>query len=468
MITNYYDYITESKLQLLLEAKIVFTTNFMEVLDKIESPIAKKLISLRGEDKDIDRNYIDINKDKIDSILFKPQDKIDKVKYKILSKGAVYATLSKMATSIIHNFAEPRNGEQGIITRTLTVEELNEISPGGWKYIYDNGDSMVVFQFGSGSDIFDAITKKSNLVKDYASIRSTDVNVGRFIRAFLTKLGEKFTDVEIESFVDQYKKVLQMEKDIFVRFKEVKGDEIKTCYLVDNYESESGSLGGSCMRYDRCQDYFDIYVNNPERVSLVVLLSEQDSSKIAGRALIWLDDKGRRIMDRIYTIRTADILLFIEYCDSKGYYYKESQNYSATTPLVHEGIELDYEESGVVITLKKGGYSPYPYMDTMKYFNPDTGVISNRNSAFKPSYYYIELTDTDGGPHEDDNCCAVCSGVGVVDCPECEGRREIDCPACNGSGGDAGSEPCSVCHGGGTVRCDICDGDGRVDCPECT
>ena len=60
MITNYYDYITESKLQLLLEAKIVFTTNFMEVLDKIDSPIAKKLISLRGEDKDIDRNYIDL------------------------------------------------------------------------------------------------------------------------------------------------------------------------------------------------------------------------------------------------------------------------------------------------------------------------------------------------------------------------------------------------------------------------
>ena len=91
--------------------------------------------------------------------------------------------------------------------------------------MYDNSDVMVVFQFGSGSDIFDVLTPRSNLVKDYASVRSTDVNVGRFIRAFLTKLGEKFTDVEIESFVDQYKKVLQMEKDIFVRFKEVKGEE---------------------------------------------------------------------------------------------------------------------------------------------------------------------------------------------------------------------------------------------------
>jgi len=463
MITNYYDYITESKLELILEAKIVFTTNFMEVLNKIDSPIANKLISLRGEDKDIDRNYIDVNKDKIDSVFFKPQDKIDKVEYKVLSKGAIYDNLSKAARGFIHNFGEPRNGERGKITKIFTLEELSEISPSGvWEYMYNNGETMVVFQFGSGSNTFDCITPKSNLVKDFASIRNTDVNVGRFIRAFLTKLGEKFTDVEIEKFVDQYKKVLQMETDVFSRFKEIKGEDIKHCYLVDNYEAESGSLGGSCMRYDRCQDFFDIYVNNPERVSMVILLSEEDSSKIAGRAILWLDDEGRRIMDRIYIIRTPDILLFIEYCDSKGYYHKESQNYSSTTPLVQDGVELDHGESEVVITLKKGEYSPYPYMDTMKYYNPKTGVISNRTFSG-----YIELTDTDGGPYDDDEPCPVCSGEGQVDCPECNGASEIDCPNCDGSGGDASSEPCPVCHGGGSVFCDVCDG-GQVDCPECS
>ena len=465
MITNYYDYITESKLQLLLEAKIVFTTNFMEVLNKINSPIAKKLISLRGEDKDIDRNFIDINKDKIDSVFFKPQDKLDKVKYKILNKGVIYDNLSKIATDFIHNFAEPRNAEQGIITKTMTVEELEKLSPSGvWRYMYNNGESIVVFQFGSGSDIFDVLITKSNLLPDYASIRNTDVNVGRFVRAFLTKVGEKFTDIEIESFVDQYKKVMQMKTDIFARFKEVKGEEIKTCYLVDNYESESGSLGGSCMRYDRCQDYFDIYVSNPERVSLVVLLSEQDSSKIAGRAILWLDDDGRRIMDRIYVIRTADILLFIEYCNSKGYYHKETQNYSSYTSLVDNGIELDDEESKVVITLNKGEYGPYPYMDTMKYYSPETGVISNR--YIRTAKGCIELTDTDGGPYEDN--CSVCNGAGVVDCPECEGREVIRCTDCRGSGENTLGGVCGTCHGGGQVRCDICNGVGQVDCPECS
>ena len=466
MISKYLDFITESKLELLLEAKIVFTTNFMEVLDKIDSPISRKLIALRGDDKDIDRNYIDINKDKIDSVFFKPQDKIDKVDYKLVSSGSVYDNLSIYAQKqgLINKFVDPRNGEKGKIIKELTIDELNKISPSNvWNYIYNNDDRIVIFEFGTETNSFQALTTKSNLVPDYASIRSTDVNVGRFVRAFLTKLGEKFTDIEIESFVDQYKKVMQMKTDIFSRFKEVKGEDIKHYYLVDNYESESGALGGSCMRHSRCQDYFDIYVNNPDKVSLVILLSEQDSSKVAARAILWLDDNDRRIMDRIYTIRTADILLFTEYCNSKGYLHKESQTYSSTTPLVDNGIELDEHDSKVVITLNKGEYSPYPYMDTMKYYSPETGVISNR--YIRTANGCIELTDTDGGPHEG---CDICYGESYVDCPECEGREEIDCSNCGGSGGDVGSEPCSVCHGGGMVRCDICNGNGRVDCPECS
>lgn len=467
MIKNYYDYITESKLELLLEAKIVFTTNFMEVLNKIDSPIATKLMLLNGQDKDIDRNFIDINKEKIDSVLFKSQDKIDKVQYTLLNKGAIYDTLSKKATNIIKRYGQPRDGEKGIVTRTMTKDELIEISPNGtWDWFYDvSGQGpLVVFQFGSGEDIFSVFTSKSNVVKDYKSIRNSDVNVGRFVRAFMLKLGEKFTDKEVESFVDQYKKIIQMGTDVFSRFKEVKGDDIKKYYLVDNYESEAGSLGSSCMRYERCQDYFDIYTKNPDKVKLVILLSEDDFSKIAGRAILWLDKSGRYIMDRIYIIRTADILLFIEYCNSKGYFHKENQNYSSYTPLVDGGIELDDDESKVVIVLNKGYYDKYPYMDTMKFYSPETGLISNRTDIFRPIYNYTELTETNGGPSDG---CDICNGDGRTDCPECEGREEIDCPNCDGSG-DAGSEPCSVCQGSGLVRCDICNGDGRVDCPECS
>lgn len=473
MITNYLDYITESKLELLLETKIVYTTDFLEVLLKIESPVAKKLISLRGEDKDIDRNYIDINRDKIDSIFFKPQDKIDKIGYKLVNNGHVYDNLSISAQKqgLINKFVDPRNGEKGKIIKELTIDELNKISPRPilsgnsgniWEYIYNNGDIIVIFEFGVESNTFQALTTKSNLVKDYSLVRNTDVNVGRFIRSFLTKVGEKFTDIEIESFVDQYKKVMQMKTDIFSRFKETKGEDIKHCYLVDNYESESGSLGGSCMRYSRCQDFFDIYIENPEKVTLVILLSERDSSKIAGRAILWLDDNDRYIMDRIYTIRTADILLFKEYCNSKGYYHKERQDYSSVTSFVLNGDELDDYESKVVITLKKKSYEAYPYMDTMKYYNPVTGLISNRHSSVQG---YIELTDTDGGPREGEDC-PVCHDVGEVNCPECNGRSEIRCIICNGTG-ENDLDVCDNCQGGGMVTCDICDGDGRVGCPEC-
>lgn len=478
MITNYIDYITENKLELVLEAKITYTSNFMEVLNKIDSPIAKKLISLQGDDKDIDRNYIDINKDKIDSILFKPQDKINKVNYKLISNGNVYDNLSISAQKLglINKFVDPISGEKGKIIKELTIDELNKISPSNlWNYIYyNNGDIIVVFEFEIESKSYQALTTKSNLVKDYSSITNTDVNVGRFIRAFLTKIGEKFTDKQIENFVDQYKKVMQMKNDIFSRFKEIKGEDIKHCYLVDNYESESGSLGGSCMRYPKCQDFFDIYVENPDKVSMVILLSEEDSSKIAGRAILWLDDNDRYIMDRIYFIRTADILLFKEYCNSKGYYHKKSQDYSSITSFILNGDELDDYESKVVITLKKKSYEAYPYMDTMKYYSSESGLISNRHSSVQG---YIELTETDGGPYEDgDDSCTVCHQERMVNCPECDGRSEIRCRDCNGTGQNGSQQVdltgvsagvCGNCRGSGMTICDICDGDGRISCPEC-
>ena len=68
------------------------------------------------------------------------------------------------------------------------------------------------------------------------------------------------------------------------------------------------------MRHKECQGYFDIYTENTDKVSMIILMSEEDPTKICGRAILWLDDKRRRFMDRIYTIRNSDILLFKEYC----------------------------------------------------------------------------------------------------------------------------------------------------------
>jgi hypothetical protein len=56
-IADYQEFITESKLELLLEAKIKFSDEFITLLNHIESPLVKKILDLQGKDVDINRNY---------------------------------------------------------------------------------------------------------------------------------------------------------------------------------------------------------------------------------------------------------------------------------------------------------------------------------------------------------------------------------------------------------------------------
>ena len=470
MISNYLDFITESKLELLLEAKIVYSQEFIDVLDDIDSDISSKLISYKGKEMDVDRNYIDINKNKVDSILFKPQDKVDKVLYKLVSSGGIYDNLSTIAQEkgLINNFKVPYDGSSGIITKTFTLDELIKLNPnsqGIWTYMYDNNQRLVIFQFDERGETYGVIVLNNYLTRDVSNITPTEVNVGRFIRAFLKKLGVEYTDKSIEDFVDKYKDVLELKKNYLKRFREVKGEEIKKWYFEGNYEKVTGNLGGSCMRFEKCQDYFDIYTENPERISMVILMSVEDPEKISGRALLWLDDKGRKFMDRIYTIKNTDITLFKEYCYKNNYYHKNKQSYDSDYRLVYNRDELNGSENDIQVTLKKKHYNYYPFMDTMKYYEPTLGIISNRKFSKINMMGFLTLVQTDGS---DGFSCEMCNGVGIVNCPECDGVSELSCNTCGGSGENDDGEGCEYCHGGGMVSCYICDGRGEFDCPECS
>jgi hypothetical protein len=52
------------------------------------------------------------------------------------------------------------------------------------------------------------------------------------------------------------------------------------------------------MKYDRCQEYFDIYIENPDVCSLI--LKDPVESSIHGRALLWILDETK-YMDRVQT-----------------------------------------------------------------------------------------------------------------------------------------------------------------------
>ena len=76
---KYDEFINESHLEFLLEANVDFSKEFIGILKKIDSPIAKQLIDIEGKEVDINQNFIDINKDKTDVLFFKPDDKVGKV-----------------------------------------------------------------------------------------------------------------------------------------------------------------------------------------------------------------------------------------------------------------------------------------------------------------------------------------------------------------------------------------------------
>jgi hypothetical protein len=241
------------------------------------------------------------------------------------------------------------------------------------------------------------------------------------------------------------------------------------------------------MRYEKCQKFLDIYVGNSEQVKMIVLMNRKDGTSITGRALLWTDNLGRKIMDRIYTNNSADETLFKEYAIKNEFLYKERQDSNEDTKLLLNGKVVD--EQKVIIELPSFDYNYYPYMDTFKNYNPSTGKLSNSNDG---SYDY-NLEETDGGNGSCEYCggrgrieCHDCSGSCEVDCSDCDGRGNTRCDECSGSGefecgncegtgeiedegedGETTTKECPECRGDGNNKCEDCNGDGEIGCTSC-
>lgn len=440
MISKYDDFILESKLELLLEAKLELTSNFRKALDSMsDDKIAKFILSLNDKDiEDLDRNLIDIT-DYEDKVSFFPQNRYDDVKYyKMTHSGGVYSGLSERAfkNGLIKNYD---------FYRGINVPLLGTIEPFDASSIVSDFNRIVYkFTYKDDEGIErDVITTNNYLVRDFSNVTKTEISVGRFIRAFLRKLSFEFTDKEIEEFVNKYKAYIRIKNDIFSRFHEVSGEKIKDYYREDNYQDGGGSLNNSCMRYYKCQPYLDIYSKNPEVCKLIILESGDGDNLISGRALLWTDIKGRKIMDRVYTTDSSLIELFIKYAIKNNYLYKQEQNFYANTSLVKNNKILSKEESNVVIKLNDLKYSKYPYIDTYKNYYYEENILTNfyinkeiANELGIKSTWCYTLEYTDGSNMDEDE-----------ECPRCYGSGEARCSECGGAG------------------CDECDGIGFTDCP---
>ena len=73
---------------------------------------------------------------------------------------------------------------------------------------------------------------------------------------------------------------------------------------------------------------------------------------------------------------------FKEYCKKQGWLYKHHQGYGADANIV-DTVNNSNTRKTLVAQLEPVDHSYYPYMDTMVYYNPDNGKISNKQNGMR-------------------------------------------------------------------------------------
>lgn len=207
--------------------------------------------------------------------------------------------------------------------------------------------------------------------------------------AFINKIFKDVPNKEVENFATLWK-TFSLEKAF--NFKVVEGEDVRKYYSEDHHHKCSGSLENSCMKYDKCQKYLDIYVDNGVKM-LVMFFKETD--EILGRALLWETIDGKKVMDRIYTVYDEEYLNhFIKWADDNDYYYKTKQNWFQAIQFTKKGKSDEFKFE---IKLNNSDYKYYPYLDTFKFLDKNSGTISNFCQDHDNTDKYICLSSPGGG-----------------------------------------------------------------------
>lgn len=191
------------------------------------------------------------------------------------------------------------------------------------------------------------------------------------IGKFLKLIEPKMPDHIISSIVSAYNSTFNV--DIFNDIIIVEGKEILKYYKCDYTKNSTSELARSCMN-NKPDNYFDLYVNNPNQVKMAILLD--NNGELLARALIWKTDKGYYI-DRVYYKNESSYNYMINWSEKSGYSRDKNKKMI---------VNLDYFEKG----------SFYPYLDTFNWGYPDYKILSNKYlPEYKGTIY--ELKSSNGG-----------------------------------------------------------------------
>jgi hypothetical protein len=250
--------------------------------------------------------------------------------------------------------------------------------------IIDSTDDNTSLSFISDNQVSNKIKSGVN-PNDLFSSSNNKTSIGRVVKSILKDNNINYTDKELATFVDKFK--TEYDKELISKkevdpIRIVKGEDIRFWYLEDNYCEDStsrnkGTLCNSCMRYKSCQSYFDIYVENPDVVSLVIYLDK--NNKLRARALLWETNQGK-FLDRVYYTVSSEVKLLTDWVKKDS----EVSSYEDMSSL-----------NQLEVNIKIKDYKKYPYMDTFSYYDKDDGILCN-DEPDDDLESFLELNSTDG------------------------------------------------------------------------
>lgn len=267
--------------------------------------------------------------------------------------------ISDSLRKILENISESSFIAESLLKKRHYKEDLNEEEPINYLSTSESDPTKISY-----------ITQERLIKLTYsddvwASSRRFHARPGSVVNKIFKNLHPK----DVENFNRLYKSVVSTSN---YKFEVVEGPDIKKYYHIDSYKQESHSLGNSCMKYESCQRYFGIYIDNPEVVKMLVMLD--DDERLMGRALLWNFD-DHKVMDRIYTINDDELPYhFKKWAVQNGYIYKYEQKWNNTLFFEMGGKKIEKKLS---IQLKNWKHDKYPYLDTFKFMDIKKGVLYN-------------------------------------------------------------------------------------------
>lgn len=209
----------------------------------------------------------------------------------------------------------------------------------------------------------------------YETRGRVSVKAGRFFRRVFEEntahLYGALQDREVELLAARFSAmVIPLEEN--PSFRVVRGEDIRFWYNGENYATNSGGLSASCMQNKKLGKYFDLYVENPDYVQMLIHTNAQD--KLTGRALIFTDVDGNQFCNTIrYSTETSAELFKRWMLRNNVYMLPERYYYGSEQP-----------ERVVYMELPNWDFDAWPSIDYI-WYTDNKGTWSNHNA--RPTTY---------------------------------------------------------------------------------